>query len=259
MILHLSDLHFGTEKKDCMQAIEHIVQQYPFEAIVVTGDITQRARAAQFKDCQQFLNGLQVPYLVIPGNHDIPLYNVWQRFWNPFSLYQRYFGDMQQILETQHFFIIGLNTVAPHYHTRGVISEAQIALIGQVLQQAPAEKKKILLTHQPFYNDPAVQLGRKDQPKQGLLALQHWSQFGLDAVLHGHLHQAAVFDLNQILQLKAEHPVLEIHAGTAISWRLHAGTSNSFNLIDEYLNVEAFHYVPQLKKFVSEGNLPWQD
>lgn len=258
MILHLSDLHFGTEKIECLEAIQQFVEYCPLEAIAVTGDITQRARSGQFRACRRFLESLRLPYLVIPGNHDIPLYNVWQRFWKPFQLYQNYFGDMQQILETAHFFMMGLNTVAPQYHTRGVISEAQIELIGQVLQQAPVEKKKILLTHQPFYNDPAIDLGKKDQPRRGLAALKHWSQFGLDAVLHGHLHQAAVFDLNQVHLLKADHPVLEIHAGTAVSWRLHEGRSNSFNVIDKYLNVHSYDYDAEQKQFVQGGVIPWQ-
>ena len=76
MILHLSDLHFGTERPACMAAIRLFCQQYPLEGMVVSGDLTQRAHYKQFYDCKQFVESLNLPYLVVPGNHDIPLYHV---------------------------------------------------------------------------------------------------------------------------------------------------------------------------------------
>ena len=84
MLLHLSDLHFGTEREVCIEAIHHFCQQYRPEVVVVSGDLTQRARYQQFYACVQFLNSLSIPYLVVPGNHDIPLYHVWNRFFSPF-------------------------------------------------------------------------------------------------------------------------------------------------------------------------------
>lgn len=80
MLLHLSDLHFGTEKPECLTAIEDFCRQHRPEVIVVSGDLTQRARFIQFYNCKQFLESLNVPYLVVPGNHDIPLYHLWNRF-----------------------------------------------------------------------------------------------------------------------------------------------------------------------------------
>ena len=73
MILHLSDLHFGTERPECLKAIQQFCQSHPLEAVVVSGDLTQRARFGQFFDCKKFLDQLNTPYMVIPGNHDIPL------------------------------------------------------------------------------------------------------------------------------------------------------------------------------------------
>ncbi len=67
MILHLSDLHFGTEREACLQAIRQLCEEHPFEAVVVSGDLTQRARFIQFYACRQFLDSLQLPYLVVPG------------------------------------------------------------------------------------------------------------------------------------------------------------------------------------------------
>lgn len=80
MLLHLSDLHFGTERQDCIQAIQAFCKLHRPEAIIISGDLTQRARFMQFYACRQFLDSLSIPYLVVPGNHDIPLYHVWNRF-----------------------------------------------------------------------------------------------------------------------------------------------------------------------------------
>lgn len=83
MLLHLSDLHFGTEIEACLDAIRLFCTQHKPEVIVVSGDITQRARYQQFYKCRQFLDSLNIPYLVVPENHDIPLYHVWNRFFHP--------------------------------------------------------------------------------------------------------------------------------------------------------------------------------
>ncbi len=80
MLLHLSDLHFGTEKQECLDAIAAFCREHEPEVIVVSGDLTQRARFTQFYSCKQFLDSLGIPYMVIPGNHDIPLYHLWNRF-----------------------------------------------------------------------------------------------------------------------------------------------------------------------------------
>lgn len=92
MILHLSDLHFGTEREACLQANRQLCEEHPFEAVVVSGDLTQRARFIQFYACRQFLDSLKLPYLVVPGNHDIPLYHVWNRFSVPLHVINCFLG-----------------------------------------------------------------------------------------------------------------------------------------------------------------------
>jgi 3',5'-cyclic AMP phosphodiesterase CpdA len=249
MILHLSDLHFGTEQENCLKAIREFCLEYPLEAVVVSGDLTQRARYLQFFHCKKFLESLGLPYIVIPGNHDIPLFHLWKRFWKPFGRYQFFFGDMEQTLETDHFYIMGLNTIHPKFHTKGMITDAQIKKINQQLAKAPDQKQKILLTHQPFFLGTAEKNLAKDRPVNSVKALRAWAEFGLNAVLHGHLHQSAVFDLNEIYQLGADHEIFEVHAGTATSYRLHGQSVNSFNLIYPDLKVEVFKFDQTQLKF----------
>ena len=249
MLLHLSDLHFGTERPACLTAIQAFCREQQPELVVVSGDLTQRARYREFFHCKQFLDSLNCPYLVVPGNHDIPLYHVWDRIFNPFTRYQLFFGNMEMTLETEHFYVIGVNSIRRRYHTRGHISLEQIQQIDQILKQAPADKIKIIAAHQPFYTPPDDPHGIKDCPLLGRMALEVWSQSGLKALLHGHLHQSAVFDLNSLYHLGVGHPVLDIHAGTATSYRLHHALSNSFNVIDKQADVRHYQFNLQQARF----------
>ena len=250
MILHLSDLHFGTEKQACMHAIQVFCEQHQPEAVVVSGDITQRAKFYQFYACKQFLDGLKRPYLVVPGNHDIPLYHIWNRVFSPFVRYQFFFGLAESVLETEHFYLVGLNSIRRRHHTKGHISFAQIQSVAQKLRQAPKDKIKLVVVHQPFYSAPDDAHGIKDCPILGKMALENWSQVGLNGLLHGHLHQPAVYDLNQIYALGALHPVLDIHAGTATSYRLHRGLPNSFNVIYPNMEIEHYYFDAQTHAFL---------
>lgn len=250
MLLHLSDLHFGTEKSACLRAIQSFCKKIKPELVAVSGDLTQRATNSQFSDCKQFLESLEIPYIVIPGNHDIPLFHLAERFIKPFHRYEYFFGATEKILETQHFFVIGLNTIRAKYHTKGSISMMQVERVSQVLEQAPRHKNKIILAHQPFYTDPENSHGRSDCPREVKKALETWSKHGLNAVLHGHLHHVAVYDLNQLFQLQCSHPIWDVHAGTATSYRLHDHIPNSFNLIDTDLNVSRFYFDENLQQFL---------
>ena len=250
MLLHLSDLHFGTEKPECLIAIEKFCQEHRPELIVVSGDLTQRAKFIQFYNCRQFLDSLKIPYIVVPGNHDISLYNLWNRFFSPFARYQFFFGELEPTLQTEHFFIVGVNSIRRRYHTRGYISLEQIQRTNETLKHAPDDKLKLVVLHQPFYTSPDDPHGIKDCPVLGRMALENWSRSGLLGVLHGHLHKTAVYNLTQIYDLKIDHPVYDIHAGTATSYRLHKDLPNSFNTISNEGLIQHFWFDERTKSFV---------
>lgn len=255
MILHLSDLHFGTERPECLKAIQQFCQSHPLEAVVVSGDLTQRARFGQFFDCKKFLDQLNTPYMVIPGNHDIPLYHLWNRFFNPFTRYQIFFGELEPVFETENFYLIGVNSIRRRYHTKGHLSLEQIQRIDMKLAQAPVSKLKIIVSHQPFYVPSQNKRGFKDSPLMAKIALQAWAEHGLFGVLHGHLHQPATYDLNQIFELGLDHPVYDVHAGTSASNRLHQNEPNSFNLIDATGNISQYLFDEMAQSFVFKADL----
>ena len=251
MLLHLSDLHFGTERPECIRAIQKFcIEQQP-EVVVVSGDLTQRAKFREFLACKQFLESLKIPYFVVPGNHDIPLYHLWNRAFRPFGLYQLFFGSLENTLVTQHFYLIGMNSIRRRYHTRGSISLEQIQKVDQQLMQAPANKLKIIVSHQPFYTAKENH-NLKDCPALGQFAIQEWGKHQLYALLHGHLHLVAVYDLNQEFELNLSQAVYEVHAGTAISSRLHKNIPNSFNVISRDGSFQHYFFDEQQQDFIAQ-------
>ncbi|OTG92512.1 metallophosphoesterase family protein [Acinetobacter sp. ANC 3832] len=249
MLIHLSDLHFGTEKIECITAIQRFCEKHQPEIVVVSGDLTQRAKLKEFYACKQFLESLNTPYFLVPGNHDIPLYHVWNRTFRTFALYQLFFGSLEKTLVTEHFYLIGINSIRRRYHTRGHVSLEQIHRVNQQLIQAPNNKLNIIVSHQPFYSSEDNH-HLKDCPTLGKLALAEWGQHHLYALLHGHLHLVAVYDLNQEFALNLGHPVYEVHAGTATSHRLHKKMPNSFNVILNDGTFQHYFFDEQLQDFV---------
>jgi 3',5'-cyclic AMP phosphodiesterase CpdA len=255
MLLHLSDPHFGTEQPEIAQALRALCLDLKPELVVVSGDLTQRARQVQFAAARDFLDSLGCPYLVVPGNHDIPLFHLPKRIWKPFHRYEQYFGCTESSRETEHFVVIGVNTIVPQHHTKGRISLKQIHQVEHLLSTAPAHKHKIVVTHQPFMVPPHDEDAARDIPSMMLPALHRWSQCGLNALLHGHLHQSAVYDLNRYFLLQQAHPILDIHAGTALSSRLRQTLPNSVNVISPELNVLRYDYQAEHKQFIKTALL----
>lgn len=240
MLLHLSDLHFGTEQPMVLAALTRLCARISPEAVVVSGDLTQRARVEQFKAAQTFLQSLQCPLLVVAGNHDIPLFHVTRRLLLPFHRFEQHFGVIEPTLETEHFYLVGVNSITRHHHTQGSISPLQIWQTTERLKHAPTGKHRVVVSHQPFAVKQSVDA--EDIPRLMPSAAQHWAHAGLDMLLHGHFHSPAVFDLNAMLQLGQARPVLDVQAGTALSSRLRQGTPNSVNLIHTDLGVERLDF-----------------
>jgi 3',5'-cyclic AMP phosphodiesterase CpdA len=240
MLLHLSDLHFGTEQPMVQAALKRLCARLHPEAVVVSGDVTQRARVEQFVAAHGFLQSLNRPLLVVAGNHDIPLFHVSRRLFMPYHHFCQTFGALEPTLETAHFYLVGVNSITRHHHTQGSLSPLQIWHTADRLKQAPAGKHRLVVSHQPFAVKQAVEA--EDIPRRMPQAAQHWAQAGLDMLLHGHFHAPAVFDLNATLQLGQSRPVLDVQAGTALSSRLRQGIPNSVNLIHPDLGVERLDF-----------------
>ncbi|MBC7752578.1 MAG: metallophosphoesterase [Candidatus Saccharibacteria bacterium] len=251
MLLHLSDLHFGTEHSAITDALNLLCKQLPLEAIAISGDLTQRARRVQFQAFHDFFDSLGIPWIVVPGNHDIPLYHLTRRMFNPFGHYEKIFGRTETTLETKHFYLVGVNSISPKHHTQGRITHEQITETGERLLLGKIGKKRIVLSHQPFRVLRSYQ--KRDIPILAAEAAQHWAHCGLDALLHGHFHVPIVLSLKEHFELHKE--VLDIQAGTAVSHRLRYDVPNSINIIHPDLTIDRYDFNLETQQFERLGEL----
>ena len=227
-IVHLSDLHFGRVDYTVRDAVITTVISLKPDLVVVSGDLTQRARTAQFQEARQFLDALPQPQIVVPGNHDVPLYNVFSRFGRPLDKYRRYITeDMQPFYADDEIAVIGINTARSLTTKYGRINEQQIAAVREKLCAYQGNVTKIVVTHHPFdlpeNHDEADLLGRS---KLAMVAL---AECGADVLLAGHLHIGHTGHTAMRYRI-AGHSALVVSAGTATSTR-HRGEANSFNVV----------------------------
>jgi len=230
LLLHISDPHFGTEQAPVVAALLALAHLRAPDALVLSGDVTQRARASQFSAARAFCDELAIsPMLTLPGNHDIPLYNVGARLLRPYAGYVRAFGAaLEPVLETDSLLVIGVNTTRPERHKHGVVSRSQISRVAAQLARARAGQLRIVVTHQP-----AAVLRPQDEHDRlrgAEPALQAWAAAGADLILGGHIHLPYVMDL-QAREPATPRPMWCVQAGTALSSRVRHNTSNSVNLI----------------------------
>jgi 3',5'-cyclic AMP phosphodiesterase CpdA len=225
VVLQISDTHFGTECAQVLQALSALARQQRPDLVVLSGDITQRARPAQFDAARAFTDGLGAPVLAIPGNHDLPLWDLWTRLRKPYARYCQAFGDdLEPMHCSAELQVIAVNTTRAWRHKHGQVSPAQIERVARLLEGAPAEQLRVVVVHQP------VAVTRREDLNNLLrghaAALQRWSAAGADLVMGGHIHLAYVLELQHL-----PRPVWAVQAGTAVSSRVRAGAPNSVNLL----------------------------
>ena len=231
LLLHISDTHFGTEQLPVVQALQALAHELRPDVLVLSGDITQRARRAQFAAARAFCDSLGVAHvLALPGNHDIPLYNVFARVFDPYGGYREAFGDdLEPVLDLPDLLVVCVNTTRPARHKDGEVSRRQIEQVGQRLRGARREQLRVVVTHQPAC--VMREEDEKDRLHGGHRAVQDWSRAGADLVLGGHIHLPYMTDLCARVR-GTERAMYCLQAGTAGSHRVRHGTSNSINLVE---------------------------
>jgi 3',5'-cyclic AMP phosphodiesterase CpdA len=231
-IVHLSDLHFGAHDERLVEAVDWQVDRLKPDLVVISGDFTQRARTEQFREACEFLDGLRErghEVLGVPGNHDVPLYDVLRRFLSPLARYRRFIDDsLCPFIELPGVAVLGINTARSLTFKDGRINKDQVAFIRETFSRTSSEAFRILVTHHPLF---ALTVGDEVERAIGRqeMALDAVEESGVDMVLAGHAHHASSQDAGDIVTRAGG--VLVVQAGTATSTRVRE-QEQSFNVID---------------------------
>jgi len=270
-MVHLSDTHFGTELPLVMRAVQAAISDIKPDIITITGDLTQRAQPDQFKATQAFLNTLPAAVkFVIPGNHDIPLYNLASRLITPYSNYCAVFGACEAILCYEDIGIIALDATSRWRHTRGILGHKQvIARIKQARSQLSASAILVVCAHQP------LAVAWPEDTHNILINAQQtaklFADHGVDMILSGHVHVPLMVTTDAYFPSLKRRMILS-GAGTAISRRTRPNAPNSFNIIrtermEEKITIHLtlMEYQPKQEAFLattqkafSQSSLGWQ-
>ena len=227
-VVHLSDLHFGRLDDRLIAPLVETITAINPDLVAVSGDLTQRARRRQFLQARAFLDSLSCPTLVVPGNHDVPLFNVAARALDPFGGYRRYVSaELEPAHIDDEIAVIGLNSArALITGGRGRLNRRQIDAALERLKPLPASLIRVVVTHHPF--DLPEGYSAEHIVGRARMAMTQLASAGADLLLAGHLHVSHIGHTADRYRI-AGHSALVIQAGT-LSTR-GRGELNTFNLL----------------------------
>jgi 3',5'-cyclic AMP phosphodiesterase CpdA len=230
VLLQVSDAHFGTEKPAVVEALVALASGLAPDLVVVSGDITQRARSYQFERAAAFVKRLPVPrVLTIAGNHDIPLFDLVTRFRDPYGGFRRAFGDeLEPRHEAPDCLVLTVKTTRRRRHTDGEISDEQRARVSAELRRATADQVRIVITHHPLAVPRAAEVHNVAHGSEE--AMRAWAEAGADVLLAGHIHLPFVIPLHETLG-SLPRALWAVNAGTAVSTRTRRDAGNSVNVL----------------------------
>ena len=248
-IVHLSDLHFGRIDEATIEPVISTVTALKPDLVAVSGDLTQRARDHQFLEARRFLDRLPKPQIVVPGNHDVPLWNALARFLQPLARYRRHItDDLRPFYADDELAIMGINTARSLTTKYGRINERQVAEMRERMCHLSDEVVKIIVTHHPF--DLPEGQDEDELVGRSRMAMQAFAECGADILLAGHLHVGHTGHTAERYKI-AGHSALVVSAGTATSTRSR-GETNSFNLLrinHPHIEVERHSWHADLGRF----------
>ena len=215
-LLHLADIHFGPKHvAEPAAAVLDWVRREPPAVVVIAGDLTQRARPAQFRDARDFVAALAVPVAWVPGNHDVPLWRFWERLFSPFGAWRRHFDPaLVRDVVGDGLAVFGVNTAHAWTTKHGRLRPADLADLEARLERAPSGAARVLVAHHPVAATP--ELGGEPVARRGRRLLDLARRQGVELVLGGHLHHS--FTVPPERSLPGGGPLV-LHCGTTLSSR----------------------------------------
>ncbi len=227
LIVQISDPHFGTEIPAVQQALLTYLRTMSPEFVIVSGDITQRARSSQFATARKFFDDVGAPFHAIPGNHDLPLFNLAARLINPYGNYKKAFGTREFFHRIKDVAIVGLDASTKFRHTRGrLIFQRARKDLAHAREMIGETGILLVAVHQPI-----LTAWGEDRPEELLNSdsiANLFSDMRVDAILSGHVHVPLICTTDKAYP-KLDRPFVHSGAGTAVSHRTREGKPNSFN------------------------------
>jgi 3',5'-cyclic AMP phosphodiesterase CpdA len=256
-ILHASDIHFGEPYNPVVgEAFHAAARTVSAQLIVVSGDFTQRAKVHEYEAARRWLDQLpDLPLVVTPGNHDVPLYRVFERLFAPYRNYRRWITDeLDSVTRIPGVTLVSLNSTAPlRAIVNGRIDPSQLAWAARVFQESDPADTRILVAHHHFapapdYEGDTAMPGARD-------VLDALNQMKVELILGGHLHRAYIGNSLDVYPGKdRDHGIVIVQSGTTTSRRGRAREQarNSFNVVriaEDHLEITHFMYFEDLGRF----------
>lgn len=270
-ILHLSDLHFGPPfVPEVGKAVLSTASAIDVDAIVVSGDFTQRAKREQFEAARAFLDRLpDVPRLYVPGNHDVPLYRLRERLFDPLGLYKEVISpELNPVLSLPGAVIVGFDSTSPLSKiSNGRIHPWQLEAAERVFAEAEPTAARIVVAHHHFA--PAPDYLRDSTMPKARRAIMRFVEDEVDLILGGHLHRSYIGNtLDFYPGVHRERGIVIVQSGTSTSRRGRGREceKNTLNLIDigpDTMEITHFLYfdadagfIPNSRHLFPRGMLP---
>jgi 3',5'-cyclic AMP phosphodiesterase CpdA len=252
-LVHLSDLHFGRVDQSLLAPLAATIAHLAPDLVVISGDLTQRAKTREFEAAARFLATLPSPQLVVPGNHDVPLYNVAARLFRPLAKFRAHItDDLAPSFVDDEIAVLGINTARSMVIKNGRINTGQIEVVQKCFCALPDRISKVVVTHHPFDLPSGSDQG--DLVGRAGLAMQTFARCGADLLLAGHYHTSHAGSTAERYRIVG-HAALVVQAGTATSTR-GRGESNSFNVLrieHPRVTVERREWQPATQEFAIAG------
>ncbi|WP_394730278.1 metallophosphoesterase family protein [Altererythrobacter sp. GH1-8] len=227
-LFHISDVHFGVENRAALSEVADAVRAERPDALVCTGDLTQRATHRQYAAAEEWFGQFDIPVWLDVGNHDMPYYSPWERFSDPFRRFRKLMrAAAVEALETDDLVLIPLlTTVSAQWRwpwSDGVIKRSALEETAKRLERFRHDPRTIVVTaHHPLHGPKA---GGPNRTIGGDAALKTLAERGVNAILSGHIHNP----FNEV-RAAGRREVQVIGAGT-LSTRLRNGAPPSYNVL----------------------------